>query len=443
MLSARYSSTLRRVLEYLPQSTLPDSARRSGASRKAGRPGAPSWRRQPRRDRISLRAALWNQQVFTIRILAQARRDKPPSSAPVSFRKLALATLSFWRPCCSASSTHHPSPLSLCKKKLIWRRNIQKCRRYLERRPYIRKNISKTSSSWSVTQGIAFTSRSRTKTKIRQARILLAGAGIGSIIAECALRLGFEKITIIDGDKVELSNLNRQNYTVADIGQYKAEALCRRLKSINPDADIRHVNAFINEDNVKDMVDGCDIAVNALDFKDRTPFVFDEVCSGKGIPVLHPYNFGWSGFLTVVRSKDRMLAELSSSPEGFELQVAEFAARHCASQDKRNQELEDVIRRYRTEKRPTSAPAVGHRFMADGRALRECHVQYNGREARQLLPAVLSFVHGRDGWRSAPVLLNPSCDAWGTKFTPGVARQRPCRTGRGCSPEGEAAQIKP
>ena len=106
------------------------------------------------------------------------------------------------------------------------------------------------------------------------------------------------------------------------------------------------------------MVDGCDIAVNALDFKDRTPFVFDEVCSGKGIPVLHPYNFGWSGFLTVVRSKDRMLAELSSSPEGFELQVAEFAARHCASQDKRNQELEDVIRRYRTEKGQLPPPQL-------------------------------------------------------------------------------------
>lgn len=228
----------------------------------------------------------------------------------------------------------------------------------MERRPYIRKNISKNIIIMERYSRNRIYIPPENQDKIRQARILLAGAGIGSIIAECALRLGFEKITIIDGDKVELSNLNRQNYTVADIGQYKAEALCWRLKSINPDADIRHANAFINEDNVKDMVDGCDIAVNALDFKDRTPFVFDEVCSGKGIPVLHPYNFGWSGFLTVVRSKDRMLAELSSSPEGFELQVAEFAARHCASQDKRNQELEDVIRRYRTEKGQLPPPQL-------------------------------------------------------------------------------------
>jgi len=47
--------------------------------------------------------------------------------------------------------------------------------------------------------------------KIKRYRILLGGAGIGSIIAECALRFGFENITIVDGDRVELSNLNRQN----------------------------------------------------------------------------------------------------------------------------------------------------------------------------------------------------------------------------------------
>ncbi|TGX79503.1 hypothetical protein E5358_14850 [Palleniella muris] len=55
--------------------------------------------------------------------------------------------------------------------------------------------------------------------KVRNTRILLGGAGIGSIIAECALRFGFENITIVDGDKVELSNLNRQNYTEGDISR--------------------------------------------------------------------------------------------------------------------------------------------------------------------------------------------------------------------------------
>ena len=67
---------------------------------------------------------------------------------------------------------------------------------------------------------------------IRTTPILLAGSGIGSNIAECALRFGFENITIVDGDVVELSNLNRQNYTEENLSQYKAEALYHRLKSI-------------------------------------------------------------------------------------------------------------------------------------------------------------------------------------------------------------------
>ena len=43
---------------------------------------------------------------------------------------------------------------------------------------------------------------------IKDYKIFLGGAGIGSIIAECALRFGFEHITIVDGDKVEGSDLN-------------------------------------------------------------------------------------------------------------------------------------------------------------------------------------------------------------------------------------------
>ena len=113
---------------------------------------------------------------------------------------------------------------------------------------------------------------------VRNTKLLFGGAGIGSIIAECALRFGFENITIIDGDKVELSNLNRQNYTQNDLGEYKAESLAKRLLTINPQAKIKYHTTFLSKENVRDFMKDCDIAVNALDFKDETPFVFDEIC---------------------------------------------------------------------------------------------------------------------------------------------------------------------
>ena len=60
--------------------------------------------------------------------------------------------------------------------------------------------------------------------RIANYSILLAGCGIGSNISECALRLGFERQTLIDGDNVEANNLNRQNYEAENIQHPKTES---------------------------------------------------------------------------------------------------------------------------------------------------------------------------------------------------------------------------
>ncbi len=186
--------------------------------------------------------------------------------------------------------------------------------------------------------------------KIKQTRILLGGAGIGSVIAECALRFGFENMTIVDGDKVEESNLNRQNYVRSDIGKMKAETLCKRLLKINPKASISFVNQFITKENVKDIISGHNIAINALDFKDDVPFEFDRICSTQKIPVLHPYNFGWAGFLTIVSPQGYQLSEISKQPVGFELKVAEYVSRYGEFWNMPISWLEKVIEEYRKEK---------------------------------------------------------------------------------------------
>ena len=165
--------------------------------------------------------------------------------------------------------------------------------------------------------------------KIASYRVLLAGAGLGSNIAEALLRIGFETITIVDGDVVEESNLNRQNYTEEDIGQPKVEALKRRLLKINPEAHIVAIDSFIDTDNVQDIVADYDVAVNALDFKSDIPFVFDHLCAEQGIHVLHPYNLGFAGVVMVVSpTSDRLESLLTEEDtyEGFELR----AVRHIA-----------------------------------------------------------------------------------------------------------------
>src|SRR5438034_37876 len=71
--------------------------------------------------------------------------------------------------------------------------------------------------------------------KIRGARVLVAGCGLGSVIAELLARTGFTELVVADGDQVELHNLNRQFFSHADIGGNKAERLAQRLRAIHPE----------------------------------------------------------------------------------------------------------------------------------------------------------------------------------------------------------------
>jgi len=157
--------------------------------------------------------------------------------------------------------------------------------------------------------------------KVREFRVFLGGAGIGSIISECALRFGFEMLTIVDGDKVEESNLNRQNYRMCDIGKPKVEALKERLLSINPSANITAVNIFIDKDNMVELLEGHSAAINALDFSSNVPFLFDAHCRQCKIPVLHPYNLGWGGLVMAVSPDGPQLSELSDDHHNFEVRL--------------------------------------------------------------------------------------------------------------------------
>lgn len=160
--------------------------------------------------------------------------------------------------------------------------------------------------------------------KIRNCNVFLAGCGIGSVIAECALRLGFENLTIIDGDIVEESNLNRQNYQTKDIGLSKAQSILDRLKAINPLANISVHDLYLTEKDIEPLLFGKDIAINALDFKSDIPVLFDEYCQRANIPVLHPYNIGWAALLFIIKPDGPNLATISTNRVGFEKSVVNF-----------------------------------------------------------------------------------------------------------------------
>lgn len=132
------------------------------------------------------------------------------------------------------------------------------------------------------------------QSRIRATRVLIAGCGIGSTIAEAALRLGFEYLTLADGDTVELHNLNRQAYEGADAGKLKAEALAARLLRINPEARITTHADWITEDNVSKLVAGADLVFDTIDFLDLKTIcdLHDEAYRQK-TPIISAVSAGW------------------------------------------------------------------------------------------------------------------------------------------------------
>ncbi|WP_440880074.1 ThiF family adenylyltransferase [Tenacibaculum sp. C7A-26P2] len=194
---------------------------------------------------------------------------------------------------------------------------------------------------------------------IKNYPILLGGSGIGSVIAECALRFGFENITIIDGDYVENSNLNRQNYVEDDINIDKVDAIKKRLLSINNKANINVYNCFLTTENVESYIDRHKIAINALDFTSDVPLLFDEVCQRKNIPVLHPYNLGWGGLVTVISPKGLSLKAIAKKGQKInELRVVEYISSYLKFWRTSQFWIDEVLHEYLNEKEKLSPPQL-------------------------------------------------------------------------------------
>lgn len=108
----------------------------------------------------------------------------------------------------------------------------------------------------------------QTQSKVRNTRLLIAGCGIGSSVAVCAARFGFQKFVLVDGDIVDAHNLNRQFYDFADVGKPKVEALRNQILRINPEAQVEALQEYLNIDNIDNIVSKVDIVFDTVDFLD-------------------------------------------------------------------------------------------------------------------------------------------------------------------------------
>lgn len=104
--------------------------------------------------------------------------------------------------------------------------------------------------------------------KIESTKILLVGiGGVGGFTLEALVRTGFENITIVDGDTIEESNLNRQIITnTNNIGHSKVKEAFNRYTSINGNVNIKAIDVMLTKDNFYEYIhEDYDYIIDACD----------------------------------------------------------------------------------------------------------------------------------------------------------------------------------
>ena len=124
--------------------------------------------------------------------------------------------------------------------------------------------------------------------KIKALNVLVLGlGGVGGYAVESLVRCGVSNITLVDGDTIKPSNINRQIIaTVKNNNKYKTKEWKKRIKKINPDAIVNIINTHITEDNMEVLfsmkydyiIDCCDTS--------KVKIKLIKECHEKGIKVV-------------------------------------------------------------------------------------------------------------------------------------------------------------
>jgi molybdopterin/thiamine biosynthesis adenylyltransferase/molybdopterin converting factor small subunit len=132
--------------------------------------------------------------------------------------------------------------------------------------------------------------------KLKKSKICVVGVGgLGNPITSRLVAMGIGNLRIVDRDVIELSNLHRQTmYDEDDVGQIKVETAAKKLQKLNPDCKIESLAISVNDYNAKEVIDGCDVVIDALDSVNAR-YALNKACVEKNIPFVTGAAVGVSG----------------------------------------------------------------------------------------------------------------------------------------------------
>jgi sulfur-carrier protein adenylyltransferase/sulfurtransferase len=138
--------------------------------------------------------------------------------------------------------------------------------------------------------------------KLRNARVLVIGCGgLGVPVLQYLAGAGVGRIGMVDGDKLEASNLHRQTlYALRDVGEHKAILAADRVSALNPEVDARAYTIRLTAANASELVSEYDLVIDCTD-NFSTKFLLNDVCVRLGKPAIFSSVYQYEGQLQVVR----------------------------------------------------------------------------------------------------------------------------------------------
>lgn len=138
---------------------------------------------------------------------------------------------------------------------------------------------------------------------IKKSHVIIIGLGaVGSWVSALLVQNGVKKLTLIDNDVVDITNLHRQfGFSENDIGLLKTDVIEKRLREFNPNIQVKKINKFLNESLLDDEIsDTVDLIINCADKPnvDTTSLWVGEYCMKNNIP--HIIGGGYNLHLSLI-----------------------------------------------------------------------------------------------------------------------------------------------
>ncbi|MFP7696388.1 HesA/MoeB/ThiF family protein [Trueperella sp. LYQ143] len=156
--------------------------------------------------------------------------------------------------------------------------------------------------------------------RLLNARVLMVGAGgLGSTVLLYLAAAGVGTIGIVDNDRVDLTNLQRQIiHSTAAIGELKVDSAARRLRELNPEIRIERMALRLDSENIDEVLHGWDLIIDGTDNL-PTRYLISDAAAKAEIPLVWGTVLGWHAQVSVFWSGPRAVAAGFPGPRGISM----------------------------------------------------------------------------------------------------------------------------